>query len=81
MQCLFCLDWLIKDIKNFVSLNVEGSLFYCIGSLYLNDCWVSLILQNLENTRDGHRKFTPNSATANSAKLQEVFRNRKSGSL
>ena len=32
-------------------------------------------------TRAGHRKFTLNSATANSAKLQEVFRNRKSVSL
>ena len=31
--------------------------------------------------RAGHRKFTLNSATANSAKLQEVFRNDKSASL
>ena len=31
--------------------------------------------------RAGHRKFTLNSTTANSAKLQEVFRNRKSASL
>ena len=29
----------------------------------------------------GNHKFTPNSATANSAKLQEVFRNRKFASL
>ena len=32
-------------------------------------------------TRAGHRKFKLNSATAISAKLQEVFRNRKSASL
>ena len=41
-----CLDWLIK---NFISLNAECSLFHCTGPLYLNDCWVSLILQNLGN--------------------------------
>ena len=34
-----------------------------------------------QNIRAGNRKFTLNSATANSPKLQEVFRNRKSASL
>ena len=34
-----------------------------------------------QTIRAGHRKFKLNSATANSAKLQEVFRNRKSASL
>ena len=43
-----CLDWLIKDFKDFISLNAGGNLFHCTGPLYLND-WVSLILQNLGN--------------------------------
>ena len=44
-----CLDWLIKDFKDFTSLNPGRSLFHCPGPLYLNDCWVTLILQNLGN--------------------------------
>ena len=44
-----CLDWLIKDFKDFISLNAGGSLFHCTGPLHLNDCWVCLILQNLGN--------------------------------
>ena len=31
-----CLDWLIKDFKDFISLNAGESLFHCTGPLYLN---------------------------------------------
>ena len=42
---------------------------------------VKITLERFHIIRPGHRKFKLSSATANSAKLQEVFRNRKSASL
>ena len=57
------------------------------GSVLINDGTVGAEIRELKHgvaapvIRAGHRKFKLNSATANSAKLQEVFRNRKSASL
>ena len=50
-------------------------------SVLYDDNWYIGIVQHIDKTRAGHCKFKLNSATANSAKLQEVFRNRKSASL
>ena len=52
------LDYLIKDFKDCITLNAGGSLFHCTGPLYLNDCWVSLILQNLGNILPFDRDLT-----------------------
>ena len=45
-----CFDWLTKDFVDFISFNAGGSLFYDVRFLYLNDCWVSLILKIFGNT-------------------------------
>ena len=53
----------------------RGCYQVAIFSIFITERFLHVI------SRAGHRKFKLNSATTKSAKLQEVFRNRKSASL